>query len=152
MNQIERIAFELRHSLLGPAWHGDPLFELLDGVTPEQAAAKPLPGIHSIHEMVLHLTRWVELAALAVHGQPIPQWPFPDDWPSQDETPWSTALTNLRVATEELAVYVEQLPEVSLDEQAPGRQYSKGVLLMGLVQHAAYHGGQIALLKKLTRI
>jgi uncharacterized damage-inducible protein DinB len=126
--------------------------EMLTNVPAEQATAKPLAGVHSIHEIVLHLTRWVELASMALHGQAIPQWPIPDDWPSVDGTPWHRALMDLRLATEELATYVERLSEAHLDEQTPGRQYSNGILLLGVVQHAAYHGGQIALLKKLTRL
>ncbi|MDZ4801842.1 MAG: DinB family protein [Bryobacteraceae bacterium] len=152
MTQLERIASELQHSLMGPAWHGESLFELLTGVTSEAAAAKPIPGAHSMHEIVLHLTRWVEIASGALNAQRIPEWPFPDDWPSPESTPWDRALADLKQATGELAGYTGQIREEQLDTQASGRAYSLGVLLLGVVQHAAYHGGQIALLRKLTRV
>jgi uncharacterized damage-inducible protein DinB len=152
MTQLERIASELQHSLMGPAWHGSSLFELLTGVTEAEASAVPLPGVHSMHEIVLHLTRWVTLASGALHGQRIPEWPFPDDWPSTSDSEWDRALGELKQATEELAGYTLRIAESRLEEQAPGRTYTIAVLLLGVVQHAAYHGGQIALLKKLTRV
>ncbi len=137
---------------MGPAWHGSSLFELLTGVTAVQAAAKPIPGAHSIHEIVLHLTTWVELASGALHGRNIPEWPFPEDWPPTEGSRWEQALESLKQATLQLAAYAERLTEERLEEFAPARNYTLGVLMFGVVQHAAYHGGQIALLRKLTRV
>jgi hypothetical protein len=43
---------------------------------------------------------------------------------------------------------VSALPESRLKEQVPGKEYDLLFMLMGAVQHTAYHGGQIALLKR----
>jgi len=37
----------------GPMWHGPALAELVAGVSSEEAAAHPVPGAHSIWELVL---------------------------------------------------------------------------------------------------
>jgi len=63
--ETKRLASQLRRSYEGQAWHGPSLRELLDGVTSEQAAAKPISGAHSIWELVFHVTAW-EREALAV--------------------------------------------------------------------------------------
>ena len=53
-----RLAEQVRAALAGPAWHGASLDENLNGLTAEQAAARPVAEGHSIWELVLHLTAW----------------------------------------------------------------------------------------------
>jgi hypothetical protein len=48
----------------------------------------------------------------------------------------------------ELINLVSGLPEGRLNDPVPGRDYDNRFMLLGAVQHVAYHGGQIALLKK----
>jgi len=50
MTEIERILDQLKRAYEGNAWHGPSVREALNGVTPEQAAAHPLSGAHSIWE------------------------------------------------------------------------------------------------------
>ena len=58
MNESERLAGELDKALNGEAWHGPSWREALEGVTPEQALAHPVPGAHSIAEVVRHAATW----------------------------------------------------------------------------------------------
>jgi hypothetical protein len=48
MSEAARIADQLRRAFDGEAWHGDSLFEILEGVTAERAAARPIADAHSI--------------------------------------------------------------------------------------------------------
>ena len=64
MTEATRIADQLRRAFGGEAWHGDSVFEILDGVTAAQAAAHPIKNAHSIWELVLHIGAWDG----AVHG------------------------------------------------------------------------------------
>jgi hypothetical protein len=55
---------------------------------------------------------------------------------------------------EELIAAVEAFPEEAMWEQVPGKtgaHYNFSYMLHGVAQHEAYHGGQIALLKKCSR-
>jgi hypothetical protein len=61
MKEVERIEDQLRRSLEGEAWHGPELLELLQDVSADEAAAKPLPSVHSICEISLHIIHWEEL-------------------------------------------------------------------------------------------
>jgi hypothetical protein len=56
--ETRRLADELRRAWEGPVWHGPALGELLEEVTAAEAAAHPIPGAHSIWEIVLHATGW----------------------------------------------------------------------------------------------
>ena len=49
------IAEQLRRAFEGDAWHGPALLELLQDVDAATAAARPLPDVHSIWELVLHV-------------------------------------------------------------------------------------------------
>ncbi len=54
--ETRRLEEQLKRALEGEAWHGPSVLESLAGVTAEEAAAHPIPGAHSIWELVLHLT------------------------------------------------------------------------------------------------
>jgi hypothetical protein len=53
--ELARLEEQLQRSFEGEAWHGPSLRETLDGVTAEEASRHPIPGAHSIWELVLHL-------------------------------------------------------------------------------------------------
>jgi hypothetical protein len=62
---------------------------------------------------------------------------------------WEGARSALAVETTDLEQAILEFSEERLDEQAPASQpQTFYVLLHGVIQHLAYHGGQIALLKK----
>ena len=52
------IADQLRRAFLRDAWHGPAVLELLADVDAETAAARPIPSVHSIWELVLHIAVW----------------------------------------------------------------------------------------------
>ena len=58
MSESARIADQLRRAFAGEAWHGDSLFEILEGVTAAQASARPIKNAHTIWELVLHIAAW----------------------------------------------------------------------------------------------
>ena len=64
-----RIAQLLRHAFDGNAWHGPALLELLEDVDAATAAARPLPNVHSIWELVLHIAVWDRVACHRLAGE-----------------------------------------------------------------------------------
>ncbi len=152
MRERERLREQLEVAWTGPAWHGPALGEVLAGVGAEQAAMRPLPGRHSIWEIVLHLTTWLEVGRLRASGRD--QEPTPaEDWPRPPDTTsaaWEDARARLESAHLALLELLGAMDEGRLDEAAAGRDYSVGFLLHGVVQHYAYHAGQIVLLKAAT--
>jgi uncharacterized damage-inducible protein DinB len=131
---------------------------VLADVTAAEAAARPLPGAHTIWEIVLHMTGWMREVARRVRGGE-PALPAQGDWPpapAPDEEAWRQAREDLAAAHRELLAALEGFPERRLDEPVGGaeRDLPLGtgvpfhVMLFGLAQHDAYHTGQIALLKR----
>ncbi len=71
--EARRLEEQLRRALEGKAWHGPSVLESVAGVSAEQAAAHPVPGAHSIWELVLHLGTDYSLVLrrLAGNGRPL---------------------------------------------------------------------------------
>ena len=151
MNETERIVGELRRAFRGKAWHGPSVFEILDGVDAPRAAAHPIPGGHSIWELVLHVATWLDVPARRIRErvaiEPEETVNFPPV-PRATEAEWRNARENLMRAVDDLAGTIETLSPARLEETVAGKSYPIAVMLHGAVQHALYHAGQMALLKK----
>jgi hypothetical protein len=150
MNQIELIADQLQRSYSGEAWHGPSVQELLIGVTAGQALARPLAEGHCIWELTMHIGVWMSAARRRLAGDPAKLTPQ-EDWPLIDggsPVAWKQTLAALEQEHGQLKAAICSLPESSLENQTPGKNYSLAFLLHGVVQHNLYHAGQIALLKK----
>ena len=153
-SEAARIADQLRRAFDGDAWHGDSLFEILEGVTAAQAAARPVAHAHTIWELVLHIAAWDgavlrRLGGAAVELSDAENFPPVTD---ASEAAWRKALAHVRRVHEELVSAVAVLPDSRLGEMVPGKKgahYTFYYMLHGVVQHELYHAGQIALLKKM---
>ena len=150
MSEIEFIADQLRAAFDGEAWHGPAMMEILNGVDAATAAEHPIPAAHSIWELVLHLATWERVIARRIQGQefmPSDDENFPQVRQPTDSA-WRDAVQTLQKIHAELIRLVSAMKEDRLNERVPGKDYDLRFMLTGAVQHAAYHGGQIALLKK----
>jgi uncharacterized damage-inducible protein DinB len=152
-----RLAEQVESALSGPAWHGASLEQNLRGLAPEQAAARPVPDAHSIWELVLHITAWAAEVTRRLGGAE-PAMPAEGDWPAVGAVSpkaWTEALVRLRRAHLALVDAVRGYPterwtqRVGGERDAPlGTGVTYAEMVQGLVQHDAYHGGQIGLLRK----
>ena len=150
MSEITHIVNELRSIHKGDAWHGPALGALLAGLTPEQAAARPLPNAHSIWELVLHIAAWENVFRRQLEGQLINE-PEEGDFPGVEEANeknWAESLAKLDSEHEQLLAVIANLTDAKLEEPVLEKAYSVGFMLHGLVRHQVYHAGQIALLRK----
>jgi uncharacterized damage-inducible protein DinB len=147
-SETARICDQLRRMYDGPAWHGPALKELLTGVTEEQAAARPLRNAHNIWELVLHIATWLRVArdrlSATENRDPSPE----ENWPPASGA-WTDALAALEREQRDLEEAVLGFPDERLNDTAPGTEpQTFYIMLHGAIQHAAYHAGQIAILKK----
>ena len=147
----ERIAEQHRRAYHGEAWHGPSVFELLEGVSAAKASARPIAKGHTIWELVLHLTSWETIVRSRLVGAPI-EATAALDWPEPPATAgkkaWDAARAALHEASEATNVALARMTEEKLLGVRPGTTGTYEDLAHGQVQHALYHAGQIALLKK----
>jgi uncharacterized damage-inducible protein DinB len=151
MSQVESLADQLERAFRGGAWHGPAVAEALAGVEEATAAARPLPGAHSIWEIVHHLTVWNDVPRRRLDGEGLQNLPAERDWPSVADVSagaWQAALTALEDAHAALHARVLDLADAQLDDPVTGSDPTVRGMLFGVLQHNAYHAGQITLLRK----
>jgi len=158
MIQTESLADLLERTFRGGAWHGPAVAEALAGVDAAAAARRPLAGAHSIWEIVRHLTVWNEVPRRRIDGERLVDLPAERDWPRPpsetaevSEPAWRSALAALEESHAALHARARGLADAQLDEPVAGSDPTVRGMLLGVLQHNAYHAGQIALLKKSGR-
>ena len=152
MTAPEQLAARIRRTIEGPMWHGPAIRELLVGIDARAAAARPIAGAHSIWELVLHLAAWAEICEQRLQGRALGD-PTPEgDWPPVSAEPsagaWAQAQGRVASSYERLASAASGLSLTDLTNPIPQHDYDAATMLQGAVEHGAYHGGQIALLKR----
>jgi hypothetical protein len=148
MKETERIAEQLRLLFEGPSWLGPPIDVLLAGISRKTACSRCLAGVHTIWELVLHIKAWLRVARVRLTAS-TPVDPGGDEnWPAPTHS-WQDAITALGEEMTALRKAILDFPPERLDEIVPAVEpQTFYVLLHGVIQHSAYHAGQIAMLKK----
>jgi uncharacterized damage-inducible protein DinB len=150
MTEVERILDQMKRAFEGEAWHGPSLLETLADVTAQQAAARPIPGAHSIWELALHIAAWKAAVRRRLQGDRA-ELSSEQDWPPITETSeaaWSALKKSLERTHQDLLAAIKDLGEANLDQPILPGMPSRYVTLHGVIQHELYHCGQIALLKR----
>lgn len=132
-------------------WHGPALADLVGDVTAADAAEHPVAGAHSIWELVLHVTAWTEIVRQRLVSPTAVEPSAEADWPpvaDNSAEAWRAAVERMKDAHRELAADVSALDDSRLIGRVPGREHTVLAMVHGIVEHDAYHGGQIAVLKK----
>ena len=151
MTNTERIADQLRRAEGGEAWHGPSVRELLAGIDAKAAAARPLPEAHTLWEILLHMTVWLEVVRRRITEGRALEPPPEEDWPAPGEPTeeaWQAAVERHQRAYRDLVELLARLDDEDLQERVAGKDYDASIMLYGIVQHELYHAGQIALLRK----
>ena len=161
MSEVDELIADLERGHAGTPWHGPSRAAVLVDVSAEEAVWSPRGGVHSIWEIVLHMTGWTDEAARRLRGG-VPDYPAVGDWPAvppaATEAEWAHALAVLDDTHQELVATLRAMKPVSLAEMIGnasnahvGSRVSYAAMVRGIAQHDAYHTGQIVILKKLFR-
>lgn len=156
---IGKLITELEKAVNGDPWYGASLKKILSDVSCEQAVIKHTENIHSIAEITHHVCGWIEEVLSRIEGNESKD-PARGDWKEindLNEAEWNdlkyslfTAHSNLisRVKIFPFTKFEEHVGKEKIKELGTGISYRE--MLVGLMEHNIYHGGQIALLKKLS--
>jgi uncharacterized damage-inducible protein DinB len=144
MSQTARIADSYRAATVKGAWYGPSLGELLSQISLELATTRPVPGAHSISELLQHLLLWNERIRNTSDRNSLPRWEPEKDW-AEPPIPWNELLTRWSESRELLEEKIRNFPVEDLAKQVPGRNYPYETLFHGVVEHTIYHSGQIAM-------
>lgn len=150
MSENGTLAELLREMYGGEPWHGPPFRDLLEDLTPEQAAAHPIAGAHSIWELVVHCDAWQRIVRMRLLGGPYEVTPE-QDWPAVPETTaaaWREALEAVEESAQRLREMFLRQDPWRFQPGAGGYDHRLHLNAHGSIAHLAYHGGQIVLLRR----
>jgi len=150
MHQTQRIADAYRAATVKGAWYGPSLAELIAQIPPDLATAPPVPGSHSIAELLQHLLLWNERVRNTSDSHPMPRWQPEKEW-AEPPIPWNELVSRWNQSRELLEEKIRHFPVEDLAKLVPGRNYPYETLLSGIVEHAIYHSGQIAMVLSMLR-
>ena len=151
MHQTQRIADAYRAATIKAAWYGPSLAELLAQISPELATTPPVPGAHSISELLQHLLLWNERIRNTSDNNPLPPWQPEKEW-AEPPIPWNELVSRWGLSRQLLEEKIRNFPIEDLAKQVPGRDYPYETMLHGIVEHAIYHSGQIAMVLGMLRL
>src|SRR5262245_41426925 len=136
----------------GPgAWHGADMKAALSDVTPDLAFWRSQPQRHNIAEIALHHTYYSRTVRARLLGTTPERFPLDgEDWFSADSRatmPWDRILALAQTEQERLASAVDDV--AAGRESSPLTEDERLDLVLGITCHAAYHAGQVQLVKRL---
>ena len=136
----------------GPgAWYGADLRAAVSAVTTAAAFTRPASDRHNIAEVALHHAYWEGQIAARLTGSPAAPFPLSgEDWFEMSDgsrLSWGAITAALEASQERLSQAVLEI--ASGARTSPLGEAERLDLVLGITGHAAYHAGQIQLIKKL---
>ena len=136
------------------AWHGPSVAGAMRDITPDLAGRRLTPNVHTIAELVFHMTSWRIFCVKKMQDDGefdilTPEKNFGQLPEKIDDFEWEALQMELSLSQEELINELDKRDDDEfLEDIVPGRTYTYYDLLHGIVNHDTYHTGQIQILKK----
>ena len=151
MNTPKQIAKNLRDFYYGGNWTAVNLKDALKDVSWQQAITK-VNDVNTIAMLVFHINYYVDAGLSVLQGRPLKasdKYSF-DLEPITSEDDWEKLIGYVFAQAELMAQEIEKLDENKLSEVFADEKYGTYFRnLMGVVEHAHYHLGQIVIIKKM---
>ncbi|HUZ58560.1 MAG TPA: DinB family protein [Hanamia sp.] len=151
MKETKRITKLFEDQYNGNPWIDVTIMGALRNITSEQASKKIAPGRNSIWQIVNHIISWRENVLLRVQGNIIttPNNNYFSEIADTSETAWQKALERLENSQHQWVAFLKTFDETRFEKIYPKNRMSYYEHIHGILQHDAYHLGQIVLLSKL---
>ena len=154
MQEPQRIAQLYADWYTGNPWSCIRLTDILRDITPEMAAAHPIPGANSIWQLVQHCLGWRANVLRKLQGE---VFESPQDnylGPLTDTTPsaWQHLMEKLAANEQQWQAYLSSLTNETLNTAyAPSKgEFTVYQVIHGILHHDNYHFGQIVMLAKMV--
>ena len=152
MKETKRITKLFEDLYNGRPWIDVTIMDILKNISAEQAAKKIIPERNSIWQIINHMIAWRENVLLRVQGNGMvtPNNNYFTQLEIISETEWQKALERLANSQEQWIHFLENSDESQFDKIYAPNKMTYYEHIHGILQHDAYHLGQIVLLSKLV--
>ncbi|MGN6511940.1 MAG: DinB family protein [Chitinophaga sp.] len=150
MSTLVVLAETLQHIYHGEPWLDVTFMEHLQEMTAEEAGRR-FNTSHNTWELVNHLIFWHQNVTRKLQGEKpeqdgdLPDFYFPEN---HGENNWQATLHRLEHSITGMVETIRNFPEEKLWTPVPNTQHNAYYYIQGVLQHAAYHLGQIVLLHR----
>ena len=148
INRILKLFADLQH---GDCWIGVSFKDVLHEMDASMAGMDNLGKTNTIWQLVAHITYWRSTVVNRLTGSnnppPFADFLLPDEL---TEVNWRQTLHDFEAAYHLLRNAIHNFTEDHLDKPSPREGQTYYQLIMGCLQHDAYHLGQMQLLKKIN--
>jgi uncharacterized damage-inducible protein DinB len=152
MKESERILQMYQELYDGSPWIEVNILSSLREIKPEQAVKRVAPDRNNIWEILNHLVSWRMNVLQRVHGE-INDAPENNYFVKKEEADigeWKELLLQLENSQKEWVGFLKGLEDENLEQTYPSNNMSYYKHIHGILQHDAYHLGQIVLLSRLV--
>jgi hypothetical protein len=134
------------------AWHGSDFLTAIAGVEAAAAVRRPAPGRHSIGEITLHHAFWIRVVRGRLTGVALEPFVLEGEdwfeWSDESRLSWVDVRQALLTELERLRDTVQAINAGLVKSPlSPEKRFDQ---VLGIAMHAAYHAGQVELVKKLV--
>jgi uncharacterized damage-inducible protein DinB len=152
MTETERIKSLFEKLFDGDPWLDISIIPTLSKLSSAQAARRPLANCNTIWEIVNHMVSWRLNVLRRVQGELMttPQSNYVEPISDASEAAWKKSLHNFETAQQQWLRLLTEFPESDFEKVYPPNQMTYYEHIHGILQHDAYHLGQIVLLSKLV--
>ncbi|MCC5928387.1 MAG: DinB family protein [Cyclobacteriaceae bacterium] len=150
--EISRMVELLKDTFNGTAWHGPSVMKVVKNIDTE-TAFKQVEPIHTIAELVAHMTAWRIFTIKRLLGQHEYDVMEKDNFPKfrlSDDATWTEIIARLEDSQDVLIETLYKHDDQKLLEKVENKAYNYYTLIHGIIQHDIYHTGQIILISKLA--
>ncbi len=139
----------------GSPWYGETVNAKLKNVSEENAFVQPLGNVHSVAEIVSHMTYWRQALISRLEGDKSfsPSVESDDNWRNVEKLKtagWRKIIADFDHTQNKItSLLPKQLDKFLEEEYSKGSTYE--YLIQGIIDHDIYHLGQVGLVKKLIK-
>jgi hypothetical protein len=150
INRILKLFTDLQH---GDCWIGTNFKEVLHGVGAGDAVKDISGNTNNTWMLVAHITYWRSTVVNRLTGSsnppPFTDFLLPDNC---DEVNWRQTLHDFEAAYHLLRNAIHHFDKANLYKPSPRKDQTFYDLMMGCLQHDAYHLGQLMILKNVNSV
>ncbi|WP_298506080.1 DinB family protein [uncultured Maribacter sp.] len=154
---IKSLVEESKGLYNGEPWFGTSIMGSLKNISPEFWNLRPENTSNSIASIVYHMINWrgFVIEKLKENASFDIELETKEDWRENvsvsNEEEKKEILAELRASQEELEKLILEKKVSWLKENTVGKKYTNSYMLHGILQHDAYHLGQINLIRSQLR-
>ena len=150
MKEADRLISLFQKLYNGSPWIDVNLVATLSKITAGQAQKKALPNANSIWEITNHLISWRKNVLQRVQGKQIntPDNNYFEPVKENSDKAWKETLNQLENTHKEWIDFLSKIETTQFENIYAGNEMTYYENIQGILQHDAYHLGQIVLLSK----